>query len=68
MDELAETEIGKLKIDLAKKQIRKNGVGVVIHKGKVYTLIGNTSPREGTAEFDRAYEKSMSEMRRKDKK
>lgn len=57
------SELGKFKIDLAKRQARRNGVGVVIHEGKVYTLMDERSPLKGTLEFKQAYEKSMEEKK-----
>jgi len=61
LEELNKTEVGKLKLKAAKQQAEKNGVGIVIHEGNMYTIRGQNCPKPNTWQYYKAVEKSMEE-------
>lgn len=61
LTELEKTEIGRLKLKLAREQAERNGVGIVIHEGNMYTIRGSHSHKLNSWEYYKAVEKSMEE-------
>jgi len=61
IDILNSTDLGALKLKNARKQAEKNGVGVLLYEGNIYSIIKKDGPLRGSKEYNLALEKSMKE-------
>lgn len=65
LEKIMATDIGHYKVEAAIRQARRLGVGILIHEGKVYSIVNKDSPRQGTKEFKEAHKRALDEKLKK---
>jgi len=66
LENLEKSPEGKMMLSVAKRQAERNGVGVILYDGNIYTVRGSNAPKPNTFAYYKAVEKSMEEKFRKD--